>query len=136
MAPVLLHTISALSISGPIVLLQCTSPLRAIEDIRAGVDRFESGDVDLVMSVTEADRSVLKYGTVTDGRFRALVDPAHPFMNRQALPPVYKPNGAVYVFDAGWFQRNGGFDRRRYEPVETRIEPLLFWRASASCSGE
>lgn len=89
------------------VLLQATSPLRTPEAIRACVGVYESNDVDLAMTVTEADRGVLKYGTVHDGRFHALRDASHPFMNRQSLPAVYRPNGAVYVFDAGWVCRNG-----------------------------
>lgn len=113
MAPVILHAIRTLDLAGTLVLLQCTSPLREASDITAGLDRFAEGDVDLVMSVTQADRSVLKYGRVTGGRFTALVDPSHPFTNRQSLPEVYRPNGAVYVFDAEWFAGNGGFESDR-----------------------
>ena len=113
MAPVIAEAIETLGITGRIVLLQVTSPLRTVEDIRAAVARHEAGGVDLVMSVTEADRGVLKYGLVTDGLFQALSDPGHPFTNRQALPPVYRPNGAVYVFDAGWFVANGSFATAR-----------------------
>lgn len=113
MAPVIGHAIEAAELDGTLALLQCTSPLRTRDDIVAGVTRYGAGDVDLVMSVTDADRSVLKYGQVTDGRFTALVDPSHPFMNRQSLPPVYRPNGAVYVFGAAWFAGNGGFESDR-----------------------
>ncbi len=113
MAPVLLHAIEAADVTGNVVLLQCTSPLREVADIEAGLALYATLAFDLVMSVTEADRSVLKYGQVADGRFEALVDPAHSFMNRQSLPPVFRPNGAVYVFGADWFSRNGGFQSDR-----------------------
>lgn len=113
MAPVILHAIESLGLKDTLVLLQCTSPLRNTEDIVAGVERFAKGGVDLVMSVTEADRSVLKYGRISDGTFTALVDPSHPFTNRQSLPEVYRPNGAVYIFGADWFVGNGGFESDR-----------------------
>ncbi|MXQ06415.1 acylneuraminate cytidylyltransferase family protein [Alphaproteobacteria bacterium GH1-50] len=113
MAPVIADAVEGQGITGPVVLLQVTSPLRTVDDIRNAVALYGKGDSDLVMSVTEADRGVLKYGLLSDGRFHALSDPSHPFTNRQALPPVYRPNGAVYVFDAEWFLRNGGFATER-----------------------
>lgn len=91
-----------------VVLLQATSPLRRAEHIRGALDVFARGAFDLVMSVTETAPTILKYGTAApDGRFVPVSDPAYCFTNRQALPRVYRPNGAVYVFDADWFRRNG-----------------------------
>ncbi|WP_202909518.1 cytidylyltransferase domain-containing protein [Alkalilacustris brevis] len=108
MDPVIAHVLRA-HLAGParVVLLQATSPLRLPEDILAAIDQHAAGGHDLVMSVCPADSGVLKWGFVEGGRFRALVRPEHPFMNRQALPPVWRPNGAVYVFDADWFRASG-----------------------------
>ena len=47
------------------------------------------------------------------GRFVPVSDPAYCFTNRQHLPQVMKPNGAVYVFDRDWFLQNGGFETDR-----------------------
>lgn len=97
--------------AGPstVVLLQATSPLRRPEHIRGALDLFAQGAFDLVMSVTETPSTILKYGTAApDGRFVPVSDPAYCFANRQALPRVFRPNGAVYVFAADWFRRNGG----------------------------
>ena len=91
-----------------VVLLQATSPLRRAQDIRGALGVFARGAFDLVMSVTETSPTILKYGTAApDGRFVPVSDPAYCFTNRQALPKVYRPNGAVYVFDADWVRRNG-----------------------------
>lgn len=91
-----------------VVLLQATSPLRRAQDIRGALGVFARGIFDLVMSVTETTPTILKYGTAAPGgRFVPVSEPAYCFMNRQALPKVYRPNGAVYVFDADWFRRNG-----------------------------
>lgn len=88
-----------------VVLLQPTSPLRSPADIAAAVGLYESAGCDLVMSVCEADRSVLKWGTLVDGKFAALGDQRYVFANRQELPKVYRPNGAIYVFAAEWLRR-------------------------------
>jgi CMP-N-acetylneuraminic acid synthetase len=109
MAPVVLDCVSRAGIQGTVVLLQATSPMRRPEHIRAALKVFEQGVFDLVMSVTEADRGVLKWGQLDGNRFVPLVDPAFCFSNRQSLPPVVKPNGAVYVMDAAWFAANGSF---------------------------
>jgi CMP-N-acetylneuraminic acid synthetase len=109
MAPVLLHTLQTESVSGAVVLLQATSPLRLPSDVQAGLALFQQGIFELVMSVTPADRGVLKWGTLLGGQFQPLSDPAHCFANRQSLPPVVRPNGAVYVFDAKGFLSRGSF---------------------------
>lgn len=94
--------------SATVVLLQATSPLRRAAHIRSALEVFAHGTFDLVMSVTETSPTILKYGTAApDGRFVPVGDPAYCFTNRQALPKAYRPNGAVYVFDADWFRRNG-----------------------------
>lgn len=118
MAPVLLHALEAAAVQGTVVLLQATSPLRVLADVQDALARFASARFDLVMSVTEAERSVLKWGQrKDDGTFVPLSAPEHCFANRQSLPPVYRPNGAVYAFDAATFVHNGGFVSQRLGTV-------------------
>jgi CMP-N-acetylneuraminic acid synthetase len=118
MAPVLLHALQAGRCSGPVVLLQATSPLRQLADVQAALQQLASGAFELVMSVTEADRGVLKWGQLLpDGRFQPLSKPEYCFTNRQSLPPVFKPNGAVYAFQAAWFLSNQGFVSERIGTV-------------------
>ena len=118
MAPVLLHALGAGQVSGPVVLLQATSPLRQVVDVQAALQRLASGAFDLVMSVTEADRGVLKWGRLADdGRYLPLSSPEHCFANRQSLPAVVKPNGAVYAMQAEWFVANQGFVSERIGTV-------------------
>lgn len=123
MADVVLHALSdepglAIDDDAIVVLLQPTSPLRSTSDIRRAVDAVARGDGDLAMGVTRVDSGVLKYGRVIDGRFAPLSVPEHCFANRQSLPPVFRPNGAVYAFRAGWFRRNGGFETPDIMAVE------------------
>ncbi len=118
MAPVLAHALQTAKVQGPVVLLQATSPLRQVGDVQAALQRLATGAFDLVMSVTDAERSVLKWGQVQpDGRFVPLSKPEHCFANRQSLPPVYKPNGAVYAMLAQWFIEQQSFVSERIGTV-------------------
>lgn len=110
MAPVLVHALQTAPVHGPVVLLQATTPLRQVADVQAALERLASGRFELVMSVSQADRGVLKWGQLqADGRFVPLSDPEHCFANRQSLPAVYKPNGALYAMQAGWFMEQQSF---------------------------
>jgi CMP-N-acetylneuraminic acid synthetase len=122
MAPVLAHAIQSAGVLGTVVLLQATSPLRRASDIRAALAVFANGAHELVMSVTPADRGVLKWGILDGDRFRPVSDPAYCFSNRQSLPPVVRPNGAVYVVDAAGFVTRGSFVTDRIGLIEMSAE--------------
>ncbi len=109
MATVLLHLIKTENLSGTLVLLQATSPLRTAAHIQAGLALFNSQNYDLVMGVTPAERSILKWGFLQNNQFMPLSNPQYCFSNRQQLPEVVRPNGALYLFNAAWFINNGGF---------------------------
>ena len=109
MAPVIIDVIESANIAGTAVLLQATSPLRKAQDICNGLAAYNGSTYELVMSVTAAEKSVLKWGFVEGDKFQPLSDIEHCFSNRQTLPDVFKPNGAIYVFDARWFIQNNGF---------------------------
>lgn len=111
MAPALIHALEeAVPDNARVVLLQATSPLRDVDDIQSALRLFDRGTFDLVKTVTPTASSILKYGTMDDGRFVPVSDPAYCFANRQSLPEVMRPNGAVYVFEREWFLANGGFE--------------------------
>lgn len=119
MDAVLRHVLGA-QVTGAarVVLLQATSPLRQAGDIEATLDLHAQGGFDLVLSASRADSGVLKWGRAKGAEFVPLSDPAHCFANRAALPPVYRPNGAVYVFDADWFRASGTLAGGRIGMVE------------------
>lgn len=91
---------------GLVVLLQATSPLRQAEHLVSAVEKYRSGEFDLVMSVTPTPSGILKYGTADGDRYVPVSKPEYCFSNRQSLPKTYRPNGAVYVFSASWFRQN------------------------------
>lgn len=130
MDAVLAHVL-AVDAPGPatIVLLQATTPLRAPEDIAHAIALHGTGAHALVMSATRANSGVLKWGTSDNGRFKPLShNPAHCFTNRAELPPVFRPDGAVYVFDADAYRRAGslgGLAAQGVGMVETPPERAL-----------
>lgn len=101
-----------------IVLLQATSPLRLDEDIKQALTLHKTGRFELVMSVTPTDPGFLKYGVVQDGQFRSVSHPAYCFANRQSLPAMSRPNGAVYVFSADTFLANGRLATTKIGAIE------------------
>lgn len=103
MAPVFLHALEEGKIKGAVVLLQATSPLRSVIDVKMALQLLMKGDFDLVLSVSEADRSVLKWGGLEGSRFVPLAHAEYCFANRQCLPAIYRPNGAVCAMQAEWF---------------------------------
>lgn len=109
--PVLLHLFEHLqnmhALPKTAVLMQATSPLRRDEDIRDALTLYETGRFELVMSVVRTDPAVLKYGFATDGQFTPISKPEFCFSNRQSLPEIARPNGAIYVFDPRTFMKTG-----------------------------
>ena len=119
LAAVIGHLIVERSLQGAtIILLQATSPLRSDQDIEKAVTLFREGGHDMVLSVVERDRGALKYGTMENNTFTALSEEAFCFSNRQKLPPVFGPNGAVFVFEADRFLDVNGFPSERMGAIE------------------
>lgn len=126
MDSVLLDVLSNVEFSGAVViLLQATSPLRSIQDVKACLDLFNANKNSIVFTVTKSDPSILKNGFLADGVFSAVSDLDYLFQNRQLLPQTYKPNGAVYVFDRDQFIKNNGFSFDSAAAVEMPEERSL-----------
>lgn len=80
-----------------VILLQPTSPLRTIEDIRGAADLW-SPEIDMVVSVCEAHTNPYynAFETDRDG-FLHISKGEGKFTRRQDAPKVWEYNGAVYV---------------------------------------
>lgn len=102
------------------VLLQATSPLRKDEDVDKAVRFFKANSFDLVKSVSPVSSGFLKYGSLDEnGAFIPVVKPEYCFSNRQDLPDMVRPNGAIYVFAADTFRKNGGMACQTIGAIET-----------------
>ena len=100
MQDVLYDVIKEFKLTGPIVLLQPTSPLRRVSQLKSIIDIYLKKLPTLLLSVVEEDRSILKNYVRLGERILPISATEYLFANRQNLPPVYHPNGAFYVFDA------------------------------------
>lgn len=90
-----------------LVYLQPTSPLREGKDIDKAISLLK-GEAGSVISVYEIDNKILKSFLVSEkGFMKGISNDRFPFMNRQDLPKVYMPNGAIYVIKRNLFQRTG-----------------------------
>ncbi|MDQ1284086.1 MAG: CMP-N,N-diacetyllegionaminic acid synthase [Patescibacteria group bacterium] len=90
-----------------LVYLQPTSPLRTTEDIDQAFSLM-NGDVTSVISVYKLDNKFLKSFLVGErGYLRGVANKQFSFKNRQELPEVYMPNGAIYMVRRDFFQRTG-----------------------------
>lgn len=101
-----------------VVLLQPTSPLRTVGDIRRCLDRYTPG-IDMVVTVKEAACNPYYncFETDADGYLRISKGDGL-YTRRQDVPPAWEYNGAVYVINPASIRRMplGAFRRR--VPVE------------------
>jgi len=108
-APVL-HAIETLGSYDYVVLLQPTSPLRSAADIDGCLEHCARSGFSACVSVTEPDKSPYwMYTLDAAGRMQPLMEEGGGFTRRQDLPQVYSLNGAVYVADCRWLERNRTF---------------------------
>ena len=88
-----------------IVLLSPTAPLRRDQDILKCIENFKKNNFDRVFTVSSQHTAVLKSGVVQDNSFITVAEPEFTFMNRHDLPKLFRPNGAVYLFNGEWFEK-------------------------------
>ena len=83
---------------GLVVLLQPTSPLRRAEHINQALELLLSSGADSVVSLCEAEYSPYWMKKVdAEGRVNPFISMEEEYTRRQALPKVYRLNGAIFV---------------------------------------
>jgi CMP-N,N'-diacetyllegionaminic acid synthase len=94
-----------------VVLLQPTSPLRSAADIDACVDLVISAGAPACVSVTAVlEHPFWMYWLQPGDRLTpVLPDHSARAVRRQELPPVFRPNGAVYVARVPWLREKRSF---------------------------
>ncbi|KAA0911365.1 cytidylyltransferase domain-containing protein [Pusillimonas sp. ANT_WB101] len=109
---------------GIAVLLQPTSPLRSVMDIVKAVQTFEDAGQGCVISVCECEHHPFKTFYVEEAAARPLHDFAHMEQPRQLLPPMSRPNGAIYVNTVADLLRKKSFF----------VSPVTLYEMSATAS--
>jgi N-acylneuraminate cytidylyltransferase len=80
------------------VLLEPTSPLRTVSDIRQCLKLLVQGGKDSVATFKKADLNPHRAWKIRDGRPEVFIPGAVPWLPRQKLPEAFQLNGAVYAF--------------------------------------
>jgi CMP-N-acetylneuraminic acid synthetase len=90
--------------------LDCTSPLREVDDITRAIEQFErSPGVDAVFSVCEARKNpYFNMLEVEDGRLRICKALPRPLVRRQDAPQVLEHVASVYVLSPDYLRRGTG----------------------------
>jgi CMP-N-acetylneuraminic acid synthetase len=93
-----------------IVYLQPTSPFRTACHIDDALEQMQAAKAQSLVSVTEMEKSPFKMFTLdAEGYLQSLFDEKLSNAQRQDLPAVFAPNGAIYVFRVSEFKARGGF---------------------------
>ena len=96
-----------------VVLLQPTSPLRMVEDIKNTINLW-SEDIDMAVTVTQARTNPYYNGFETDENgFLHISKGDGSFTRRQDAPDVWEYNGAVYVISVKSLEKSdfSGFSK-------------------------
>ena len=103
---VILHALDCFQDFDKIVLLQPTSPLRTGADIDAAFSLFESSGATSCVSVCKVEKSPYWMFRLEDSRYLTkLIQDSPDFFRRQDTPPVFMPNGAIYIARVEWLRR-------------------------------
>lgn len=80
------------------VLLEPTSPLRTVGDIRECLELLVDGGKHSVATFKKADLNPHRAWRIRDGHPEVFIPGAIPWLPRQKLPEAFQLNGAVYAF--------------------------------------
>jgi CMP-N-acetylneuraminic acid synthetase len=82
-----------------LIVIPPTAPLRSVDDIKNCIEKFENSDFDIIITVSEANRSPF-FNMVKidkDGNTSLVNETNHEISRRQDAPPVYDMTTVAYV---------------------------------------
>ncbi|MDO9203324.1 MAG: acylneuraminate cytidylyltransferase family protein [Hydrogenophaga sp.] len=89
--------------------MDCTSPLRDVDDISKAIAQFRASDVDAVFSVCEARKNpYFNMLEVVDGVQRICKQLPKPIVRRQDAPKVFEHVASIYVLSPDYLRRGTG----------------------------
>lgn len=112
---VLLHALEFYEKQGrhysKVLLLQPTSPLRKVEEVKEAIALYRD-DIDMIVSVTESHAPAVLCNENEDGFIELVYN--RKAAARQSLSIFYEFNGAIYVINVQALKEKGlsGFDKR------------------------
>lgn len=115
------------SLNGIFISLPATSPLRAIEDIDKGIDKFNKTDCDILFGVTPSHRSpYLNMAKINKSDLLEIIIPNSTATRRQDVPQVYDITTCIYVSNVKYIKHCANLMDGRVSytciPVERSID--------------
>ncbi|MFW6016131.1 MAG: hypothetical protein ACOCRK_06805 [bacterium] len=107
----MLHTINWLEehldfISDYVMLLQPTSPLRAVEDIDNSIEEIINKDGDSIIGLVKSEKHPYWMMEIQNGEVKSYgEEQINNFTRRQDLPNIYNINGAIYITKTELFKK-------------------------------
>jgi CMP-N,N'-diacetyllegionaminic acid synthase len=80
-----------------IVLLECTSPIKSVEDIDLGIEQVLAGNADSSAAFKESNPSPNRLWRISENVVEPYITGANPFLSRQQQPIAYELTGQFYV---------------------------------------
>lgn len=125
------HAINYLHASGEfpdaIVSVPATSPLRHPADIERCLDKFEEGNSDIVITVSDARRSpyfnMVKLDTLCNAKL--VMPPSSPIVRRQDVPTVYDIATVAYVMRPQFILEHNALFEGRVQAVHVPPERAI-----------
>jgi CMP-N-acetylneuraminic acid synthetase len=104
-----------------------TAPLRLPEDIDACLDDYERGNVDAVVTVSDAHRSPYFNMVVVggDGFANLIIPPENGIERRQDAPPVFDMTTVAYAVSPDFVMQRNGIFEGRVRAVRVPVERAL-----------
>ena len=110
-----------------ILSVPTTAPLRAVMDLNNCLDEYEKGNVDVVVTVTEAFRSpyfnMVKKNA--DGTIDLVIPPSYALTRRQDAPSVYDMATVAYVLRTEFVMTHQSIFEGRVAAVDVPIERAI-----------
>jgi CMP-N-acetylneuraminic acid synthetase len=109
------------------VSVPTTAPLRSVTDINNCMDEYEKGDVDVVITVTDAHRSPF-FNMVkrnSDGTFGLVIPPSTTLTRRQDVPVIYDMATVAYVANPEFVMKHENTFDGRVAAVHVPLERAI-----------
>ena len=110
-----------------LLVVPTTAPLREPNDLDRCLDAFARGDVDTVITVTDAHRNPYfnMVTTGTDGLARLVIPPPGAVTRRQDAPAVFDMTTVGYVARPSFVMQSRGLFEGRVRSVHVPVERAL-----------
>ena len=93
-----------------LVVLPATAPLRSIEDVNVCIDEFEKGEVDSIITVSEASRNPYFNMIINDSKgYSSIVINHNGITRRQDAPKVFDMTTVAYVVKTKFIKTSKNF---------------------------